>query len=110
MAEGLARALGAGRHEVWSAGTFPASRVSRQAVEALAEKGIDISDHRPKGLDQLPPDIDVAVTLCEDACPTVRAARREHWPTRDPVGAPVEMFREIRDEIEARVRDLLERS
>lgn len=109
MAEGLARALSAQQHEIWSAGTFPAARVSPQAVQALAEKGIDISTHRPKGLDSLPPEIDVAVTLCEESCPNIRARHHEHWPIRDPVGAPAGLFREVRDELETRIRGLLTR-
>ena len=109
MAEGLARSLSAGRHEVWSAGTQPTSLVSPEAVQALAEKGVDISAHRPKSLAEVPADVDLAVTLCEDRCPTVRADRREHWPTPDPYGGPAQDFRAVRDRIEARIRDLLER-
>jgi len=109
MAEGLLRSLCAGRHDVWSAGTHPASRVSPEAVQALAEKGVDISAHHPKSLAEAPADIDLAVTLCDDRFPTVRAVRREHWPTPDPFGESVDDFRAVRDRIEARVRDLLER-
>ena len=109
MAEGLARALSAGMHEVWSAGTRPAGHVSPQAVQVLAERGIDISSKRPKSLADVPADVDLAIALCEDRCPTVRANRHEHWPTPDPYGGPVSEFRAVRDQIEARVRDLLER-
>lgn len=109
MAEGLARSLSAGKHEVWSAGTQPASHVSPQAADAMAEKGVDISAHRPKSLAEVPADVDLAVTLCDDRCPTVRAGRREHWPMPDPYGGPVDDFRAVRDRIEQRVRDLLER-
>jgi len=109
MAEGLARALSDGRHQVWSAGTHPMTRVSPEAVQVLAEKGVDISAHRPKSITEVPADVDLAVTLCEDRCPTLRAHRREHWPTPDPYGGPVDDFRTARDQIEARVRDLLER-
>jgi len=109
MAEGLARALSAGRHEVWSAGTHPMIRVSPEAVQVLAERGIDISAHRPKSIAEAPDDVDLEVTLCEDRCPTLRANSREHWPTPDPYGGTVGDFRAARDQIEARVRDLLER-
>ena len=109
MAEGLARARVAGKHEIWSAGTAPADRVSPGAIQALAERGIDIAGHVPKGLGDVPEKIDLAVTLCGDDCAAVRAGRREHWPVRDPVGGPIELFREIRDEIDARIGELLER-
>jgi arsenate reductase (thioredoxin) len=109
MAEGLFRALASGEHQAWSAGTHPASRVSPGAVQALAERGIDISHQRPKGLAEAPPDVELAVALCEDSCPQVRAGRREHWPTPDPIGGSLDEYRAVRDQIEARIRDLLER-
>jgi arsenate reductase len=109
MAEGLMRARAGGRHEVFSAGTHPAGHVSRGAVDALAEWGIDISAHRPKRLDEVPADPDLLITLCEDRCPSVRAGRREYWPTPDPYGGSIDEFRAVRNGIAERVRDLLER-
>jgi len=109
MAEGLARARAGGKHEICSAGSAPAPGVAPGAVQALAEQGIEISQYRPKGLGQVPQDVDLVITLCEESCPTVGASRQEHWPLRDPVGGPIELFREIRDEIDARIRALLER-
>ena len=109
MAEGLLRALAGGRHVALSAGTRPASAVSPEAVAVMAEHGIDISAQRPKSLADVPGGIDVAVTLCDDRCPTLAAIRREHWPTPDPYGGPVDGFRAVREQTEARVRDLLER-
>src|SRR5437016_13409289 len=82
MAEGLARAMAPGGYRFLSAGSEP-GRLDPLAVEALHERGIDISHHRAKGLDAIPLDeLDVIVRLCAgEGCPGVRAkVRRLHWP------------------------------
>jgi arsenate reductase (thioredoxin) len=88
MAEGLANAIGDGKVEAYSAGTEPET-VSEYAIKALAEDGIDISDHISKSLaDVAGIDFDYVVSLCseaEEACPYVRGgAERLHWPLPDP--------------------------
>jgi len=115
MAEGWARHLAGGALEVYSAGTRP-SRVHPLAVRVMAEEGVDISSQTSDAID---PDIlaraDIVVTLCGDArdsCPAVPGERR-HWPLRDPAAAKgdeeqvLSVFREVRDEIRARVKELL---
>ena len=115
MAEGLARAL-LPDVEVLSAGSRP-SKVNPYAVEALAELGIDISGHRSKSVDEIAPaTLDVVITLCaEEVCPVLPGrVRRLHWPIRDPASTdtsltPEDMrrrFREARDKIKAKIRDL----
>jgi arsenate reductase len=103
MAEGLLRALGGGRFEVYSAGTRP-SRVNPLAIEAMREIGIDISGHHSKGLDALP-QLDLAITVCDNAareCPYVPATQRQHWPVADPEPT-LESFRAARDELRSRI-------
>jgi arsenate reductase len=117
MAEGLARQQGGGLIEPYSAGAHPTS-LHPLAVEVMREVGIDISRHYSKGLDDVPQDVDLVVTVCDqaaEACPIFPgAARTMHWSVPDPVqarGTPDEIraaFRRARDEIEARVRTLLE--
>ncbi len=92
MAEGLANALGGGKIEAHSAGTDPGD-VSRFAVAALAEVGIDISGHKPKSLSDVADiDFDYIITLCseaEAACPFVTGdAIRLYWPLLDPAIQP----------------------
>lgn len=112
MAEGFARELGRNVLEVKSGGTRPAARVSRTAVEAMEEKGIDISGQEPEPLD---PDwaasADYVISMgcgVEETCPADLYERMVDWDLDDPVGQPIEVFREVRDEIEARVRRLVE--
>ncbi len=118
MAEGLARHLAAPGVEVASAGTHPAG-VSPFAVEALRERGIDISGQRSKRIEDLPGEFDYAITLCDQAaqnCPVLPARRaRLHWSLPDPIAArPGEaerrrFFCELRDDIERRLRDWMSR-
>jgi protein-tyrosine-phosphatase len=75
------------------------------AVEAMKEKGIDLSAHTSKGFDRVPK-ADVVVTMgCGDACPYA-PGRRIDWDLPDPQGKGIEEVRRIRDEIERRVRAL----
>lgn len=110
MAEGFARVLGGGRAEAASAGSRPSGEVNPRAVELMAEKGVDISDQRSKGLDEVPSGgYDAVVTMgCGEECPVVEGARREDWGLPDPKGLDDEGFRAVRDEIERRVATLLE--
>ncbi len=107
MAEGIARHLAPDGVRVSSAGSEP-SRVRSQAVEVLAEVGIDASEHRSKSLDEFADeDVDCVVTLCaEENCPVwLGEAWRVHWPLPDPAaitGSDEEVlasFRRVRDEI-----------
>jgi len=109
MAEGFARALGADRLEIASAGSKPSGVVNPRTVQFMAEKGIRLDSHRSKGLDSIPPgEWDYVITMgCGDACPWVPAKHREDWDLPDPKSLSDDEFREVRDRIEAAVRDLL---
>ena len=93
-----------------SAGTQPAPHVHPEVVAAMNEIGIDLSDAQPRKLTAaLASDANVLVTMgCGEECPYVPGARVEDWPVEDPKGRPVEVVREIRDEVERRVRELLD--
>jgi protein-tyrosine-phosphatase len=111
MAEAFARLYGGRDVEAFSAGSRPSGRVNPMAIAAMRELGYDLGPHASKSLDELPPgDFDAVVTMgCGDACPSVRASRREDWEIPDPRELPLERFRAVRDEIAARVRALLAR-
>ena len=111
MALGWFRRLAGDRARAWSAGSEPAACVNPAAVAAMAEVGIDISAQHPqRWTDDLLAQTDVVVTMgCGDACPVVPGVRYEDWPLDDPAGLGVDAVRPIRDEIERRVRDLLDR-
>lgn len=111
MAEALARLRGGARVEAWSAGSRPSGAVHPKAIEAMGELGYDLTRHVSKSLDDLPAGrFDAVVTMgCGDACPSVPAVLREDWALPDPRDLGPEAFRAVRDEIDARVRDLLAR-
>jgi arsenate reductase len=117
MAEGLLREMAGDRVEVFSAGTEP-SRVNPLAVKAMEERGIDISEHRSKHLNEyLDQPFDYVITVCDDAaesCPLFPGkAERIHWSFPDPSAATgseeerLAVFRTVRDDIEARLSQWL---
>jgi protein-tyrosine-phosphatase len=109
MAEAFARMHGRDRVEAASSGSKPSGRVNPRAIRFISEVGYDLTTHVSKSLDQFNgQEIDVAVTMgCGDACPLVRATRREEWNIPDPKELPDEQFREVRDLIERKVKELL---
>ena len=110
MAEGFARHLGGRDIEAFSCGSSPAGFVARQAIAVMREKGIDISRHFSKGLGEIPQKhFDYVVTMgCGDACPVVAGKNRIEWRIADPIGRSDDFFRQVRDEIEVKVREWLE--
>jgi protein-tyrosine-phosphatase len=94
----------------WSGGSEPGDEVNRAAVDAMAEKGIDIAQEFPKPwTDEIVQAADVVVTMgCGDACPYFPSKRYEDWDLEDPAGKDVADVRPIRDEIERRVLTLID--
>jgi protein-tyrosine-phosphatase len=109
MAEAFARIHGGEGVEASSAGSRPSGRVNPRAVEFMREVGYDLTTHASKSLAAFDGrEVAVAVTMgCGDACPLVRAARREEWDIPDPKEMPPERYREVRDLIERKVKELL---
>ena len=109
MAAALLEHHAGGRVRVRSAGTTPSDEIHPNVVEAMAERGLDVSTARPKGLreDDLR-GVDVVITMgCGDACPVVPGTRYLDWDLPDPAGKPIAEVRAIREDIERRVLDLL---
>ena len=113
MAEGLARAMGGGAVEARSAGTAPGDRVAPKAVEVMRELGVDISGGSPKPLTgEMLEWADRSFTMgCDarDMCPATWLANSGDWELEDPMGKGVEKYREVRDDIRRRMKDMLER-
>jgi arsenate reductase len=109
MAAGILRHLAGDRVHVRTAGSEPASAVRSVIVTALDEIGVPIGGEYPKPLtDDVVRAADVVITMgCGDACPVYPGRRYLDWDLEDPVGLPLPRVREIRDDIEARVRELL---
>jgi protein-tyrosine-phosphatase len=110
MALGFLNHLAAGQVIGWSGGSEPGTEVNPAAVAAMAERGIDITDEYPKPwTDEVVRAADVVITMgCGDACPIFPGKRYEDWVLDDPSGRSIEEIRPIRDELERRVRRLLE--
>ena len=113
MAEGFANHLGKEIIEAISAGTQPAERVASFAVEAMKEKGIDISNHEPKMLTmEMLNSADYVISMgcgVEESCPLPLRKDTVDWGLDDPHGQGIDKYREVRDEIERRVKNLLEK-
>jgi arsenate reductase len=115
MAEGFVRALGGNAFKAYSAGSVPRD-LNPLAVAVMAERGIDIGDQRPKGLQEYMgrAQFEYLITVCdrvEKECPMFPGVgTREYWPVEDPTRAEVSdeerlvEFRKVRDEIEVRAR------
>jgi arsenate reductase (thioredoxin) len=109
IAAGWMRHLAGDRVDVFSGGSEPADRVNQAAVDAMTEKGIDISDEIPQPwADEIIRAADVVVTMgCGDACPVFPGKRYVDWEVADPSGKTIDEVRPIRDDIEQRVRTLM---
>ena len=109
MAAGLTQLRSEGRVHVRSAGSDPAEEINPAVAEAMAEVGLDLSEELPKPLtDDVVRAADVVITMgCGDACPVYPGKRYEEWAVDDPAGQDLAGVRRIRDEIDARVADLV---
>lgn len=110
MAAALLAHRAAGHVVVSSAGTHPAAEVEPAVAQVLTEAGVDLMDAFPKPLtDEVVQAANIVITMgCGDACPIVPGRRYLDWPVTDPEGAPIAVVRGIRDEIDARITELLD--
>jgi len=94
-----------------SAGTEPGERVHPEVLAVMQEIGIDLVHAKPQKLTEgLAKDAQLLITMgCGDKCPYVPGLRRDDWPLRDPKGLRVEDVRSIRDDVQRRVKDLVDR-
>ena len=110
MALGFFNHLAGDQAVAWSGGSEPGDKINPAAVEAMAEVGIDITGEFPKPwTDDILRAADVIITMgCGDSCPIVPGKRYEDWALDDPAGRDLDAVRPIRDDLERRVRHLLE--
>ncbi|MBF6384448.1 arsenate reductase ArsC [Nocardia farcinica] len=95
--------------EVDSAGSDPADHINPVAVEAMREVGLDLAGRRPQRLTYAAVDAaDVVITMgCGDACPVLPGTTYRDWKLDDPAGKGIDAVRPIRDEIRARIEELV---
>ena len=114
MAEAFAKAYGNAKIEAISAGTMPAEEVNPLAVQVMREKGIDLSPNKPKLItNQMVQEADTIIVMgcsAEGFCPAPLLNKVVDWQIEDPKGKPIEKVREIRDEIERKVKLLLDQN
>jgi arsenate reductase (thioredoxin) len=110
MSQALFERAAEGRHRALSAGTTPGDRVHPEVVEAMRELGIDVADRVPRALTTaLAEQADVVVTMgCGDECPYIPGRRYLDWDLEDPKDRPLDEVRATRDDIDRRVRELVE--
>lgn len=111
MAEAFGHMYGEGKIEVYSSGSRPSGKVNPKAIAAMAELGYDLNKHDSKSLDEIPKGpYEYVITMgCGDECPFIPANHREDWALPDPKHMEPEEFRKVRDEIQQRVKDLIEK-
>lgn len=111
MAEAFARMHRSGRVEAYSAGSRPSGRLNPRAVEFMRERGYDLTQHRSKSVADLPVkefDVVIGMGCGDEACAVIPARRREEWDIPDPKDMPAEQYRAVRDQIEGKVKELLD--
>jgi arsenate reductase len=113
MAEAFAKKYGDDKFTVSSAGNKPSDKVNPIVIEVMKEKGIDISSNTPKEITaKMAMDADLIVTMgcsAQGICPGPFFKPTIEWKLEDPKGKPIEKVREIRDEIECQVIDLIKK-
>jgi arsenate reductase len=112
MAEAFAKSYGKGKVEVKSAGTMPAKEVNSVVVQVMREKEIDLSANKPKLItNQMILEADKIIVMgcsAQGFCPAPLLNKVIDWGIEDPKDKPIEKVRDIRDEIEERVKKLIE--
>lgn len=112
MAAAFAQSLAGEEIEASSAGSEPAAEINPEMAAVMQEKGVDMAYRRTRFLEKAvsasPPDMIVTMG-CKEACPLVPGAEMLDWDLPDPAGKPLDFMRQVRDEIEKRVKDLVGR-
>lgn len=111
MSKAFATIYGKGKVAAFSAGSRPSGKINPKAIEAMAELGYDLNSEPSKSLDEVKEfaPFDVVVTMgCGDACPWMPAKQFIDWQIPDPRNMEKKEFREVRDLIGEKVKDLIE--
>ena len=109
MAEAFAHIHGSDSVDAQSAGSKPSGLINPKAIRFMGELNYDLSKHASKSLDDIEGEFDAVITMgCGDNCPWVPAKLREDWGLPDPKNMDDDNYRVVRDEISARVKNLLD--
>lgn len=109
MAEAFAHIHGGDSVDAQSAGSKPSGIINPKAIRFMEEINYDLSKHASKSLDDIEGEFDAVITMgCGDNCPWVPAKLREDWGLPDPKNMDDDNYRAVRDEISARVKNLLD--
>jgi len=112
MAEAFAKEYGRSKVEALSAGTMPSNEINPMVVQVMLEKGFDLSKNKPKSITgQMVQEADMIIVMgcsAQGFCPAPLLNKVIDWGIEDPKNKPIENVREIRDEIERRVRGLVQ--
>jgi protein-tyrosine-phosphatase len=110
MSQALFQQAAHGRHQALSAGTTPAEHIHPEVIEVMRELQVDLSGRRPTALTrELTERADLVITMgCGDQCPVIPGKRYLDWDLQDPAGQPTTTVRAIRDQIDNRIRDLVQ--
>jgi len=111
MAQAFAIIHGKNKVRAYSAGSRPSGKVNPKAIAAMREIGYDLSIHDSKSLEEIPKtQYEYVITMgCGDACPFVAAKHRDDWQIPDPRDMNEKDFRKVRDLIEQKVKEILEK-
>ncbi len=109
MAEAFAHMHGGSNVDAQSAGSAPSGIINPKAIRFMSELDYDLTTHASKSLDEIEGEFDAVITMgCGDNCPWVPAKLREDWGLPDPKHMDDDGYRAVRDEISARVKNLLD--
>lgn len=110
MASAFAQSLAGDRLEVINGGSEPGDEVNPDMVKVMHEKGIDMAFRSPQSIDEAISHVkpDYIITMgCKEQCPYVPDAHKQDWDLADPAEKPIEFMRQVRDDIETRVTELI---
>jgi multimeric flavodoxin WrbA len=109
MAGAWAQRLAGDRLDVATGGSEPADRTDPDMAKVMAEQGVDMAFRTPRGIDAALANgaPDAVISLGGAPCPVIPGILRQDWDVPDPAGKPIEVMRQVRDEIEARVKQLI---
>jgi len=111
MAEAFAKHYGRGKVEAMGAGTMPSTKVNPVVIQVMQEKRIDMSKNKPKLVDtQMVQESAIIIVMgcsAQGFCPAPLLGKVVDWELEDPKGKPIEKVREIRDDIEKRIKKLI---
>ncbi len=110
MASAFTQYLAGDKFEVSSAGSEPVEKIDPEMMNVMQEIGIDMAFRKTQSLDKAISELQPSIIItmgCEEECPVIPGVKRQDWDLPDPAGKPIEFMRDVRDDIEKRVKELV---